>query len=139
MIFFSKKELTFIDDNLSSALPDDAQVISALEHAVLYAGVAAGKAIDFSGDRPVLVDRPPPTVEQFRQAALLQRDRELSIAALRIGPLQDAVDVGRATEEEAASLLQWKGYRIDLMRIEQQKGFPTAIGWPLSPDSGTDQ
>lgn len=120
-------------------LPADAEVISAFDHAVIFAGVAAGKAIDFSGARPVLIDPPPPTDEQYRYTALSQRDQELSVAALRIGALQDAVDAGRASEEEVARLRQWKGYRIDLMRIEQQEGFPTVIDWPPSPGAATAQ
>ncbi|MBK5539365.1 tail fiber assembly protein [Pseudomonas sp. TH05] len=76
-----------------------------------------------------------PTEEQISVVVLSQRDELLKAAALRVAPLQDAVDIGNATEEESARLLQWKSYRIDLMRIEQQEGFPAAIDWPLSPDA----
>ncbi|WP_265532313.1 tail fiber assembly protein [Pseudomonas saponiphila] len=134
LIFFSKKEQTFIDDNLSSALPDDALVISAFEHAVLFAGVAAGKAIDFSGTRPVLIDPPPPTAEQYRETAFAQRDKALSVAALRIAPLQDAADLGNSSASDSAMLIKWKQYRIDLNEVEKQAGFPMDIQWPLAPD-----
>ncbi|WP_256581880.1 tail fiber assembly protein [Pseudomonas sp. S09G 359] len=63
------------------------------------------------------------------------RDSLLGTAALRIAPLQDAVDVDRATDDEVARLTLWKNYRIDLNRIEQQTGFPANIDWPQSPDS----
>lgn len=134
LIFFSKKEQTFIDDNLSSVLPEDAQVISAFEHAVLFAGVAAGKAIDFSGTRPVLIDPPPPTAEQYRETAFAQRDKALSVAALRIAPLQDAADLGNSSASESAMLIKWKQYRIDINRIDQQEGFPEDILWPQPPE-----
>ena len=62
-----------------------------------------------------------------------RRDELLAVAALRIAPLQDATDLGSATEAEAALLLSWKQYRVDLSRIEQQAGFPTVIDWPESP------
>lgn len=62
-----------------------------------------------------------------------RRDELLGMAALRIAPLQDAADLGKATDAEASLLLSWKQYRVDLSRIEQQSGFPTVIDWPESP------
>lgn len=77
---------------------------------------------------------PTPLAEELVSLAREERDRLLAIAANRIGPLQDAVDVGRVTDQESAWLLQWKSYRVDINRIEQQEGFPAAIQWPKSPD-----
>ncbi|NWE18031.1 tail fiber assembly protein [Pseudomonas sp. P7548] len=82
---------------------------------------------------PAPVPRPP-TVEEVAADAAKKRDGLLAVATARMGPLQDAVDVGRATDDEVAQLMLWKGYRIDLNRIEQQEGFPAEIQWPLSPD-----
>lgn len=65
--------------------------------------------------------------------ALERRDGLLRVAALRIAPLQDAVDLGSASEEESASLLLWKQYRVDLGRIAAQDGFPESVVWPESP------
>jgi hypothetical protein len=65
--------------------------------------------------------------------ALEKRDAHLGLAALRIAPLQDAVDLGVATEIEAAQLLAWKGYRVDLNRITEQEGYPGAVAWPEPP------
>jgi len=76
----------------------------------------------------------PPSNEELTALVKEQRDKLLTVAANRMGPLQDAVEVGRATDKEAARLVLWKGYRIDLNRIEQQAGFPLDIDWPLSPD-----
>ncbi|MCO7519182.1 MULTISPECIES: tail fiber assembly protein [unclassified Pseudomonas] len=133
-IFFSRSEQTFYDDEINLVLPDDAEEISAAEHAGIFAGVAVGKAIDYSGLRPMLVDVPPPTAEQYRETAFAQRDKALSVAALRIAPLEDAVELGKATEETRASLIKWKQYRISLNEIEHQAGFPEEIQWPLAPD-----
>jgi hypothetical protein len=66
--------------------------------------------------------------------AYSMRDSLLAVAALRIAPLQDAVDLGNATEETRTSLGKWKQYRIDLSGIGRQSGFPADIQWPLSPD-----
>lgn len=46
----------------------------------------------------------PPTPEQALAAANAQRDEQLTLAALRIAPLQDAVDLEDATTEDLASL-----------------------------------
>lgn len=78
--------------------------------------------------------------EEAEQAALVARtlgvrDGLLYEAGLRIAPLQDAVDLNRATDEEEAALLQWKGYRIELNRIEDQGGFPSDIQWPAPPET----
>lgn len=88
----------------------------------------------FSKTAPPPFLPPPPSFEDLAAEAKAQRDKLLAVAANRMGPLQDAVDIGRATDEEVARLTAWKGYRIDLNRIEQQAGFPAEIQWPLSPD-----
>lgn len=69
-----------------------------------------------------------------RQQVLIDRDARLGLAGLRIGPLQDAVELDRATEREQALLMAWKDYRVELGRIEQQEGFPLDVRWPQSPD-----
>ena len=85
---------------------------------------------------PVLL---PPSNEDLTALAKEKRNQLLATAANRMAPLQDAVDVARATDDEVTRLMLWKGYRIDLGRIEQQAGFPLDIDWPLSPDEVTAQ
>lgn len=79
---------------------------------------------------------PPETAESNPPSSadvVAWRDGLLVQASLRIAPLQDAVDLGEATPEEAASLLEWKRYRVDLNRIATQEGFPSAVDWPIQP------
>lgn len=76
---------------------------------------------------------PAPTPEELAMTAFAQRDQLLAVAAIRIAPLQDAVDLGRATPDAIARLKLWKGYRVDLNEIEQQDGFPLVIDWPVAP------
>jgi hypothetical protein len=76
---------------------------------------------------------PPPPESDLIRDVLAKRDHELRNAALRMAPLQDAVDLEDATSEEKASLIAWKRYRVALNRIEQQLGFPQIIEWPVSP------
>lgn len=88
----------------------------------------------FSAVEPLLPSLPEPSIEELSAKARERRDSLLTVAANRMGPLQDAVDTVRATDEEVAKLALWKGYRIDLNRIEQKEGYPADIQWPLSPD-----
>jgi hypothetical protein len=76
---------------------------------------------------------PPPSVEELTFLAFNRRDGLLSTAAIRIDPLQDAVDEEEATDEDVARLKAWKQYRIALNRIDQQAGFPATIEWPVTP------
>lgn len=52
-------------------------------------------------------------------------------ATIAIAPLQDAVDLGEATEDEAASLKAWKQYRVAVNRIDANTA--EDITWPESP------
>lgn len=67
--------------------------------------------------------------EELRAQAEAKKTELLSVAAVAIAPLQDAVDEGMATEEETAALSEWKKYRVKVMRIDTSKP-----EWPLLPD-----
>ncbi|MCU7647119.1 tail fiber assembly protein [Pseudomonas piscis] len=66
--------------------------------------------------------------------AFAKRDQLLGEAAIRISPLQDAVDLGDATTAEEAELKKWKQYRVAVNRVDQQPGFPRAVSWPPAPE-----
>lgn len=94
-------------------------------------------ADDVAGDEhfsitPLLAVEPSPG--ELAEVAKNHRSMLLAGAVARMGPLQDAVDIGDATEDEIARLNLWKRYRVELNRIEQQAGFPSDISWPSSPD-----
>lgn len=74
-----------------------------------------------------------PTPDQVLQMAFNKRDGLLAAAAIRIGPLQYAVDLGEVSAGEEQSLLAWKSYCVAVNRISQQSGFPTDIDWPTLP------
>lgn len=93
------------------------------------------------GNQIVMGDDGKPTlkpIEITEEEAILvaysQRDRLLGMAALRIAPLQDAVDLDDATAEDIANLRKWKQYRVALSRINEQEGFPKDISWPSQPE-----
>lgn len=63
--------------------------------------------------------------------ATQQKESLLALAASKIAPLQDAVDIGIATEAETALLLAWKKYRVLLNRINPDDA--PDISWPDMP------
>ncbi|MFJ7312967.1 tail fiber assembly protein [Pseudomonas sp. NPDC098747] len=72
---------------------------------------------------------------QLVSEAMSKVDRLLEQAALRIAPLQDAVDIDEETEDEGVRLKAWKKYRVALNRLAEQPGYPQDIDWPITPTS----
>lgn len=79
----------------------------------------------------------PPPPEPSPADPLLEAQEELSTrraaADYAIAPLQDAVDIDEATEDEVAALKAWKKYRVLLSRVSEQPGYPDTIDWPAPP------
>lgn len=65
------------------------------------------------------------------ELAGVQKNALLEQATAAIAPLQDAVDLGMATEEEAARLLAWRKHRVLLNRIDTSMA--PLIDWPQPP------
>ncbi|WP_146377941.1 tail fiber assembly protein [Cronobacter turicensis] len=71
------------------------------------------------------------TAQEVIARAETKRSELLAMAAAKIGPLQDAVDIGEATADEVAMLRAWKGYRVALNRVDT--GAAPDIAWPEMP------
>jgi len=69
---------------------------------------------------------PTPTLAQ-KQAT---RGALMSYATDQIAPLQDAVDLGIATQAETSSLAKWKTYRVALNRLDLTVD---PVAWPAQP------
>ena len=139
MIYYCESTGGFYEDQVNKkAIPDDKVEISAAYRLELLKGQVQGQCI-VADDKgyPVLIDVQPPSEQELRAVALAKRDDLVREASTKIATLQDAVDLGEATTEEQAALIEWKRYRIALMRIDQQPGFPRDIQWPAQP--GTTQ
>ncbi|WFX57884.1 tail fiber assembly protein [Enterobacter roggenkampii] len=93
----------------------------------------AGKVRGVSADgSPEWIDAPQPTSEEQiaiaeRQKLTLRMDADSEIAWR-----QDAVDAGIATEEETAALVEWRKYRVLLMRVYTSTA--PDIEWPTIPE-----
>lgn len=75
----------------------------------------------------------PPTPDEILALAKDEVDKRLGIAALRIAPLQDAVDLEDATPVEVALLKKWKQYRVAVNRVPDQGSYPLSMTWPPEP------
>ncbi|TDJ77233.1 phage tail protein [Pseudomonas putida] len=71
--------------------------------------------------------------EQLLVRVQAETARLRQVADTAITPLQDAVDVDDATDEEKALLTLWKKYRVALNRLPDQEGYPATISWPAPP------
>lgn len=123
--------------NPKCLLPPESELVvsSAEEHAAIYKAIATSNVVLSSDDigRPITIPAPGQTPEQILAGALSQRDRLIALAATRIAPLQDAVDLDDATEGDVANLKKWKQYRVAVNRVPDQSGFPNDIVWPVEP------
>ena len=73
----------------------------------------------------------PPSHAQLVAAAEQEKQYRLTVADNQIAPLQDAVDLDMATEQEEADLLAWKKYRIQVNRVNTDTA--PDINWPAKP------
>lgn len=78
---------------------------------------------------PVIETQEPLFIATSRKAAAMDE------AGQAMAPLQDAVDVGMATDAEAALLTEWKKYRVLLNRVDVSAA--PNITWPEAPGSLT--
>lgn len=105
--------------------------------------------IDFIGELPTALTLLEPKTEfdkwngkkwvtdtEAQKSALVaeaenEKTQRLNEANNTISYLQDAVDVGLATEEEVAALQAWKKYRVLLNRVDTS--IAPDIDWPEKP------
>lgn len=98
----------------------------------LIIGQSKGKIIanDENG-YPYLADPPPPTHEDYVAEATRNKTYLMAQATVAINPLQDAVDLEEATDEEVALLKKWKQFRVAVNRVDPN--LAPDITWPVPP------
>lgn len=77
------------------------------------------------------VETSGPSHESLVDAAATTKAALMAEATVVIAPLQDAVDLDEATDEEIALLKEWKKYRVTLNRIDPETA--PDIVWPVKP------
>ena len=146
-IKFSVNKQAFYDEN-TDVIPDDAVVITDEQHLSLISGMNDGERRVYIGNNGELTlsDSKPSkwhtwdsdnnawVISDTEREQAAKADAENMRAALRstadteISWRQDAVDAGIATDEETAALVEWKQYRVLLMRVDTAKPV-----WPTPP------
>ncbi len=102
----------------------------------VYAYESDGSQDEFIADTFILISEqealaitnPQPTKAQLIAEAEYQKQALLYEATVAIAPLQDAVDLGIATDEEREQLRAWKEYRVQVNRVDV--GLGENVKWP---------
>ncbi|MCI0302343.1 tail fiber assembly protein [Cronobacter sakazakii] len=112
--------------------PDDAREVSVSWYQYLLESQTGGKIITSNEyGQPVLADPPPPDPETLNALAASKKTALMRAAGDAIAPLQDAVNLGIATDEEKMRLTEWLQYRVLLNRIDTSEA--SEITWPEAP------
>jgi hypothetical protein len=64
---------------------------------------------------------------------MVERGLRMAQATAEIAPLNDLVELGEATADDEAKLLEWKQYRAAVSKVQTQAGFPETVQWPEVP------
>lgn len=78
-------------------------------------------------------DKMQAAAQQELAGVIAETAQRRTLADKAIAPLQDAVDLGEATEAEISTLKEWKRFRVALTRLPEQAGYPAEIDWPTPP------
>ncbi|OBU12154.1 tail fiber assembly protein [Morganella psychrotolerans] len=116
----------YSDFNLSDAVEvDDSVYLEFITPPVGKIRIAGGDGF------PAWGDIPPLTKEQLVEQAGTKKQCLMAEATVSMAPLQDADDIGEATDEELAQLKAWKKYRVMLNRVDTSLGADAV--WPTPP------
>ncbi|AWR67406.1 MULTISPECIES: tail fiber assembly protein [Enterobacter cloacae complex] len=130
--YFSESELGFYCDEVNESMPVDAVRIEEALYLSVLEGQSMGKVIGADAEgAPVLADPPEPSAEELIAQAEETRTALMQEANARIIPLQDADELGIATDEETALLTRLKRYRVILNRLDMSSA--PLIEWPDMP------
>ncbi|MBU9850084.1 tail fiber assembly protein [Rahnella aceris] len=130
---FYPRELREVYDDAGS-WPDDGIAVSDViyrEYQTLPAPEGKMRVAGADG-LPAWADIPAPTIEALKADAVVTLSGLMTKANLAIAPLQDAVDIEDATDDEIAKLKDWKKYRVALNRLNLS--LVPDIDWPQLPE-----
>lgn len=136
--YFTAKEVGFYDGDIKSAYdsagtwPDDALEISDADHALYSGQPSSGKMLGSENGKPAWVDIPPLKTEELTAIAESKKASLRAVADSAIAPLQDAVTLDIATDNEKTQLIAWQKYRILLNRVDTSTA--KNVSWPVQPE-----
>ncbi|AWK43087.1 tail fiber assembly protein [Photorhabdus laumondii] len=146
MVYFSRKEGAFYSD-----AHEECVEITAEKHNELLDGQSRGFAIVSDKEGYPILTKQAPTVyhkwdnekwiisesdkiklrREQQQQAEQKKQQLMFTVSKQIAPLQDAVDLGMASDEENSRLTALKKYRVLLNRVDAS--LATDIYWPEKP------
>lgn len=138
----------FAPDTLK-ILYDEEMVIRCISHDVEYMtplnfsivevpDTPENRRADISGDWVYVdgkVSRRVYSADEWRTRNGYTLEGLMAKAAMEIAPLQDAIDIGRATDEQKAELIAWKTYRVDLLELRNSDLGKPDLNWPMQPNA----
>ncbi|MCM5989242.1 tail fiber assembly protein [Klebsiella pneumoniae] len=154
---FSVSTQSFYDDNyeenaIVDDLPSDVQAIDNEQYAHFFNAINSDRVVYLVADKYNISQPRPDKYHSWDAAgntwvmtdaavtrksadliadAELRRSTLLSEAGTAISPLQDAVELDMATDEEKSRYDAWRKYRVLLMRVDTS--LAPDINWPEPP------
>ena len=118
-IYWDAETSSFYNSDVNKDIPTSAIEITHDNWSELLDGQARGSIKTGSDGKPYIAEFD--TSQNVINEAAATREHLLSVASSKINWLQDAVELGIATEDESAELLEWRKYRVLLMRVDTSK------------------
>ncbi|ALR27233.1 TPA: tail fiber assembly protein [Klebsiella pneumoniae] len=154
MLFSESNQAFYLPDaNYGVDLPLDVVEISADEYRDFYLSInnecrvyTKNKKFEVSDKRPsryhtwdssslswVITEESRALMDSDLISSNINKKQNLmAIASSTIAPLQDAVDIGIATDDEKITLGKWKNYRVALNRLSVTSA--NSVDWPAIPE-----
>ncbi|PHM47740.1 tail fiber assembly protein [Xenorhabdus sp. KK7.4] len=139
MYYYSPTENAFYPDKLkqdyinAGSFPKDVIEVDDCIWLEFAGNIAPKGKIRIAGTDglPIWSDIPPLSQKELQRSAERKKQHLMLQAANTIAPLQDAVDLDLATDEERMALIEWRKYRVLLNRIDYS--LAPDIKWPEQP------
>lgn len=128
--FFAASTMGFYNREVNGQnIPNDAVQLQGNDYDALMAATAAGKTImvDDKG-YPYAADMPLPDEPEMAVLMREERDRRLLLTVDTMNPM-------RWDDLSAEQKQAWKDYRVALLDVPEQPGFPYNIDWPVPPEA----
>ena len=154
MLFSESNQAFYLPDaNYGVDLPLDVVEISADEYRDFYLSInnecrvyTKNKTFEVSDKRPsryhtwdcsslswVITEGSRALMDSDLISSNINKKQNLmAIASTTMAPLQDAVDIGIATDDEKTTLDKWKNYRVALNRLSVTSA--NIVDWPAIPE-----